>query len=52
METKMATVDQAKDLIERLRISSWDAAVRGKPAEHIICTFIFILGHSSSSTNH
>lgn len=28
METKMATVDQAKDLIERLRISSWDAAVR------------------------
>lgn len=27
METKMATVDQAKELIERVCISSWDAAV-------------------------
>ncbi|XP_056699139.1 probable cytosolic oligopeptidase A isoform X2 [Spinacia oleracea] len=27
METKMATVDQAKKLIESLRISAWDAAV-------------------------
>ncbi|KAL9232061.1 hypothetical protein vseg_007208 [Gypsophila vaccaria] len=28
MATKMATVDQAKGLIEKLRVSSWDAAVR------------------------
>ncbi|KAK9666196.1 hypothetical protein RND81_14G167800 [Saponaria officinalis] len=27
MVTKMATVDQAKELIEKLRVSSWDAAV-------------------------
>lgn len=29
MAMKMATVDKAEDLLEKLRIASWDAAVQG-----------------------
>lgn len=30
MATKMATVDKAKELLEKIRAASWDAAVKGK----------------------
>ena len=30
MATKMATVDKAKELLEKLRSASWDAAVQGE----------------------
>jgi oligopeptidase A len=29
MATKMATVDKAEELLEKLRRASWDAAVQG-----------------------
>jgi len=29
MATKMATVDKAEELLEKLRSASWDAAVQG-----------------------
>ena len=29
MATKMATVEKAEELLEELRIASWDAAVQG-----------------------
>lgn len=30
MATKMATVDKAEELLEKLRSASWNAAVQGK----------------------
>ena len=35
METKMATVDKALGLLEKLRSASWDAAVQGS---FFLCT--------------
>lgn len=35
MATKMATVDKAEELLEKLRAASWDAAVQGS---FFICT--------------
>lgn len=29
MATKMATIDKAEELLEKLRAASWDAAVKG-----------------------
>lgn len=29
MATKMATIDKAEELLEKLRTASWDAAVKG-----------------------
>lgn len=33
MATKMATVDKAEELLEKLRSASWDAAVQG----NVVC---------------
>ena len=38
METKMATVDKAEGLLEKLCSASWDAAVQG--------SFFYALNHS------
>lgn len=36
MATKMATVDKAEELLEKLRTASWDAAVKGKYRAYIM----------------
>lgn len=40
MATKMATVEKAEELLEKLRSASWNAAVQGNPLVQFLDNFL------------